>query len=126
VFSLNEVKSVNLIEKAWVAAFSAQPKGMANSLANHPFAPLRCAKGCHPFQAKHVRKLAYGCFHAQVLFTIRIISVWQLGNGRVTVPAGPQLRCLGSGTVVHRAKRRYKKYGAARCGLRRQTIFEGD
>ena len=28
--------------------FSAQPKVMADLLANHPFAALRSAKGCHP------------------------------------------------------------------------------
>jgi len=37
----------------------------------------------------------------------------------------PQLGRLGHGTVVRRAKRRFKKYGAARCGLRQQTVFEG-
>ena len=63
----------------WVAAFSAQPKGMADALANHPFAPLRSAKGCHPFRLNmHQSEIiisGFGAFAGMTSHTIRLDTV---------------------------------------------------
>ena len=54
IFRYRDGGSGNGIEIYNVYDPETQPKGMVDLRANHPFAALRSAKGCHPFQAKHV------------------------------------------------------------------------